>query len=422
MTGVSLWRNRTFVSLFAAQIISLLGSGVTTIGLTLFVYQLAGGATAAVVIGQALMLRILAFLLFSQPAGVLADAMNRKYILIAADLGRFALLSLFPFITATWQVYAMIFSINALTAFFTPTFEATIPAIAGKDHYVQALSLSRVASDVESVLSPALAGLLVVWLGVRWVFWFDALTYLASGALVASVAIPALAGVRASISVRLFLSEIATGTRILFRVSALRRALLLSFAEATAGAAAIVLTVVYVRNSLGGSEMTFALTMAAVGLGSSLTAILLNRWSKLFEMRARSDAELHGARHKWTGRALFLGGLILTAILLPGALVPPLGLFILLWIGNGAGQALIAIPSSTLLAEHTSEAERGRAYAAHFALTHACWLITYPVAGWAGTLFGPAITFSVFGLVCASITVASMLLAEPSSNPHTHSA
>ena len=200
MTGVSLWRNRTFVLLFAAQLISLLGSGVTTIGLTLFVYQLAGGATAAVVIGQALMLRILAFLLFSQPAGILADAMNRKYILIAADLGRFALLSLFPFITATWQVYAMIFSINALTAFFTPTFEATIPAIAGKDHYVQALSLSRVASDVESVLSPALAGLLVVWLGVRWVFWFDALTYLASAVLVASVAIPALAGVRAPIS------------------------------------------------------------------------------------------------------------------------------------------------------------------------------------------------------------------------------
>lgn len=420
MTGVSLWRNRTFVLLFAAQLISLLGSGVTTIGLTLFVYQLAGGATAAVVIGQALMLRILAFLLFSQPAGILADAMNRKYILIAADLGRFALLSLFPFITATWQVYAMIFSINALTAFFTPTFEATIPAIAGKDHYVQALSLSRVASDVESVLSPALAGLLVVWLGVRWVFWFDALTYLASAVLVASVAIPALAGVRRAISVRYFVGEIATGTRILFRVPALRRALLLSFAEATAGAAAIVLTVVYVRNSLGGSEMMFAFTMAAVGVGSSLTAVLLNRWSRLLEMRARNDAELHGVRHKWTGRALFVGGLVLTAVLLPGALVPPLWLFILLWIGNGSGQALIAIPSSTLLAEHTSEAERGRAYAAHFALTHACWLITYPAAGWAGTLFGPAITFSVFGLVCALITIASLFLSEPSSKPHTH--
>ncbi len=420
MSGDSLWRNRTFVSLFVAQVISLLGSGVTTIGLTLFVYQLTGGTAAAVVIGQALMLRILAFLIFSQPAGILADVLNRKYILIAADVGRFALLSLFPFITATWQVYVMIFTINALTAFFTPTFEATIPTIAGTDHYVQALSLSRVASDVESVASPALAGLLVALLGVRWVFWFDALTYLISAALVASVAIPLAAGVRASLSMRSFLAEITTGTRILLRQPALRQALILSFAEATAGAAAIVLTVLYVRNNLGLSETTFALTMAAVGLGSSVTAVLVNRWREGFERRALNDAELHGSRHAWTARALLLGGLLLTGVLLPGALSPPFWIFVFLWFGNGAGQALVAIPSSTLLAEHTSEAERGKAYAAHFALTHACWLITYPVAGWAGTVLGPALTFSAFGIACALITGIAIYFGRSRLKPHVH--
>jgi NRE family putative nickel resistance protein-like MFS transporter len=68
----SLWRNRDFLLLFTAQIISLLGSGMTTIGLTLLIYRIAGSSVATVVIGQALMLRILAFLLFSQPAGILA--------------------------------------------------------------------------------------------------------------------------------------------------------------------------------------------------------------------------------------------------------------------------------------------------------------------------------------------------------------
>ena len=67
---MSLWRNRTFLALFCAQVISLLGSGVTTVGLTLYVYEIAGAASASIVLGQALMLRILAFLLFSQPAGV----------------------------------------------------------------------------------------------------------------------------------------------------------------------------------------------------------------------------------------------------------------------------------------------------------------------------------------------------------------
>ncbi len=421
MNARSLWRNRSFLALFTAQVISLLGSGVTTIGLTLFVYRLAGSSMAAVVIGQALMLRILAFLLFSQPAGILADRVNRKCILIAADVGRFVLLSLFPFITATWQVYAMIFAINALTAFFTPTFEATIPEIAGKQNYVQALSLSRVAGDVEAAASPALAGLLVALLGIRWVFWFDAFTYLVSAALVAAVAIPTLAAPLQPFAIRSLLTEITTGSRILLREPALRQALLFSLAEAAAGAAAIVLTVTYVRNVLGRSEIVFAFVMVAVGLGSSATALLLGRWSRHYEIRSRGEAELHGSRHRWTGRSLAAGGFGLGMVLLPGVAVPPLLVFSLLWVGNGAGQALIAIPSSTLLAEHTTSDQRGRAYAAYFALTHACWLLTYPAAGWAGTQWGAPFAFTVFGVVCVVISIVAMAVGSGPSMPHTHS-
>lgn len=100
----SLWRNHDFRLLFGAQIISLTGSGVTTVGLALFAYQLTGGASATAVIGNALTLRILAFLLFSQPAGVIADRVSRKQILIASDCLRFLLLALFPFVTAVWQI------------------------------------------------------------------------------------------------------------------------------------------------------------------------------------------------------------------------------------------------------------------------------------------------------------------------------
>src|SRR5215216_7608555 len=100
------------------------------------------------------MLRILAFLIFSQPAGVLADRISRKQLLVLMDLGRFALLAFFPFITQVWQVYLLIFLINALTAGFTPTYEATIPQVVGSQSYTQALGLSRVAVDVEAVLGP----------------------------------------------------------------------------------------------------------------------------------------------------------------------------------------------------------------------------------------------------------------------------
>ncbi|HKC65550.1 MAG TPA: MFS transporter [Pyrinomonadaceae bacterium] len=416
----TLWRNRNFRLLFGAQIISLTGSGVTTVGLALFAYQITGGASVTSVIGNALTLRILAFLLFSQPAGVIADRVSRKKILVAADLVRFGLLAAFPFITTVWQIYVLIFLINAVTAFFTPTFEASIPEIVGGEQYVQALSISRVATDVEAVAAPALAGLLVALFGVRYVFWFDALTYLASALLVIVVTMPHVAKERVRLSVQVFLSEITHGTRVLLGEPSLRQALTLSFAEATAGAAAIVATVSYVRDVLGLGETAFALIMAGLGLGSSLAAILLGRATGRYEKGIKDKARLHGRRHTWSARALMAGGLLLGLVLLPDVLKPSLIIFSLLWMMNGAGQALIAIPSSTLLAEHTKEDERGRAYAAHFALTHACWLITYPAIGHAASHWGTPATFSAAGILCLLITGVGFVLGQGVAKPHTH--
>lgn len=420
MAGVSLWRNRNFRLLFGAQIISLLGSGVTTVGLALFAYQLTGGVSTTTVIGNALTLRILAFLLFSQPAGVIADRISRKKILIAADLVRFGLLALFPFITTVWQIYALIFALNAVTAFFTPTFEASVPEVVGAEQYVKALSLSRVAVDIEAVAAPALAALLVALFGLRWVFWFDAFTYLVSASLVALAAMPFVAKAQTPLSVRTFMSEVTTGTRILLREPSLRQALTLSFAEATAGAAAIVVTVAYVRDVLARGETAFALVMAGLGLGSTLTAIILGRVTGRYEQGAEHKEALHGARHKWAASALVAGGALLGLILLPGALRPPLIIFGLLWFLNGAGQALIAIPSSTLLAEHTFEEERGRAYAAHFALTHACWLITYPAIGHAAARWGSPLTFAAAGVACLLITAGAFAVGRGTRGAHTH--
>src|SRR5882724_953715 len=418
----TLWRNQNFRLLFSAQIISLLGSGVTTVGLALFAYQLTGGVSATAVIGNALTLRILAFLLFSQPAGVIADRVSKKRILIAADVIRFALLALFPFITSLWQIYVLIFAINAVTAFFTPTFESSIPEIVGGEEYVKALSLSRVATDVEAVAAPALAGLLVALLGLRWVFWFDAFTYLVSASLVAITVMPHLKRKLAKISLGSFLTELTTGTRVLLREPSLRQALILSIAEATAGAAAIVATVSYVRDVLGRGETAFAFVMAGVGLGSSLTAVALGRATGRYEKGARNRPILHGRRHKWASRALLAGGLVLGLLLLPDILKPPLIVFGFLWMLNGAGQALIAIPSSTLLAEHTSETERGRAYAAHFALTHLFWLLSYPVMGHASAKWGSPSTFTGAGAICIVVIIIAMFLGYGKRDAHTHQA
>ncbi len=404
-----LWGNRNYIFLFSAQIVSLLGSGVTTVGLALFAYQMTGGASATAVIGNALFLRILAFLLFSQPAGVIADRYNRKNILVIADVVRFGLLVLFPFITEIWQIYVLIFVINGVTAFFTPTYEASIPEIVGDEHYVRALSYSRVAVNAEAIASPALAGLLVMFVSVRWVFWLDALTYLVSAVLVLLVAMPRMKRSFERLSVSVFLSEVTTGTRIILREPSLREAIILSFVEALAGAAAIVATVVYVRDVLYYGDTAYTLVMAGLGIGSTVAAIALGRMTGRYEKDSSDRAALHGRRHKWARIALIAGGVILGALLLPGFLKPSIVVFAGMWFLNGVGQVLIAIPSSTLLAEHTTESERGRAYAAHFALTHACWLLTYPAIGYSSSYFGTPATFTAAGIACLIITLLAWL-------------
>ena len=94
-----------------------------------------------------------------------------------------------------------------------------------------------------------------------------------------------------------------------------RLALLLSFAEATAGAAAIIITVAYVREILHRGETEFTLLMAGVGLGSTVTAILIGRFTRPFEDGFRDGIDLHRRRHRWTVAALLLGGILLSAAL-----------------------------------------------------------------------------------------------------------
>ncbi|MGH7519151.1 MAG: MFS transporter, partial [Gemmatimonadales bacterium] len=120
---------------------------------------------------------------------------------------------------------------------------------------------------------------------------------------------------------------------------------------------------------------------------------------------ARARRRAHLRYHRWAGRLLVAGGGLLTVALLPGMLLPGLGALLVLWALNGAGQAMIAIPSVGLLAEHTVPAERGRAYAAHFALTHLFWLGTYPAVGYLSQAVGVPATFTMVGGLAGIVTI-----------------
>jgi MFS transporter, NRE family, putaive nickel resistance protein len=410
-------RNPVFLRLFAAQLASLLGSGVTSVALAAFAYELAG-RDATIIVGTALTLRILAFVLFAPAAGILADRVDRRRLLVGADLLRVALMGAFPFITAVWHVYVLIFLLNAVTAFFTPAFEASIPEVAGESLYTRALAWSRVAVDLEAAGGPLVAGVLIALVGVKWTFWFDGLTYLVSALLVWSTRVPRAPRPTSPFPWGRVWGEATLGTRILLREPALRRALVLHFAEATAGACAIVATVAYVHDVLGLGNTAFALTMTALGIGSSVAAVIASRRSERSGTPSSSDAA-HTRYHRWGAHAMLGGGCLLALALLPGIFRPGIAFLAALWALNGAGQALIAVSSVGILAAHTEASERGRAYAAHFALTHLFWLVTYPAVGYMARYIGAPRTFTVAGIAVLVLLAVSFAVGR---GTHRHGA
>ena len=117
--------NSVYARLFTAQIVALLGTGLTTVALALLAYDLAGG-DAGRVLGTALAIKMVAYVVLAPIAGGLADRLPRKQFLIALDLMRAGFVACLPFVNEIWQIYALILLMQACSAGFTPLFQAFV--------------------------------------------------------------------------------------------------------------------------------------------------------------------------------------------------------------------------------------------------------------------------------------------------------
>src|SRR5215203_2859455 len=120
LSGV--FKNKSFLLLYLAEAISLLGDAITWVGIALLSYQF-GGERSAAILAMALTLRVTAFIVFGPYAGVLADRLDRKKILYVTHFVRMAIVGCLPFVTEAWQIYALIFFLNIFNAFFTPAYK-----------------------------------------------------------------------------------------------------------------------------------------------------------------------------------------------------------------------------------------------------------------------------------------------------------
>lgn len=240
--------NRTYGRLFLAQIIALLGTGLLTVALGLLAFALAGDR-AGTVLGTALAIKMIAYVAVAPVVGAFAAQLPRKGFLIAMDLVRAAIALLLPFVSEVWQIYVLIFLLQSASAAFTPTFQATIPDVLPDEaDYTKALSLSRLAYDLESLISPMLAAALLTLISYHWLFSGTVAGFLVSAALILSVTLPASPAVARKGGIY---DRTTRGMRIYLATPRLRGLLALNLAAAAGGAMVIVNTVVFVKGRLG---------------------------------------------------------------------------------------------------------------------------------------------------------------------------
>jgi MFS family permease len=397
-------RNDAYRRLFGAQVAALLGTGLATVALGLLAHEIAG-ARAGEVLGAALAIKMITYVGVAPVASALAAHAPRKTLLVSLDLVRAGVAGALPFVSEAWQVYALMAVLYTASAAFTPAFQAMIPDVLPEERdYTKALSLSRLAADLESVASPVLAAVLLAFMSFHELFAGTAVGFFFSAALVVSAALPVM---RAAAQ-RPFVQRLTAGLNLFAHTPRLRGLVALSLATAAGGAMAFVNTVVLVQSGYGLSERATAWALASFGAGSIVAALALP------PLLTRAP-----------DRAVVIAGAALMAIVLAAgpAFAMSYPALLALWCALGAGYSLTLTPIGRVLRRSAHAEDRPALFAAQFALSHACWLIAYPLAGFASAQFGTDVAFAALAALCALGALGAGLIwpaHEPDTLSHHH--
>jgi len=180
-------RNRDFRLLWTGMTASLVGDGVFLVALAWQVYQLSNAPTALSVVGVAVSLPHVLFLL---AGGVASDRVDRRRLMIAADVVRGAAMGALGLLAAMgalhlWQVIILGAVYGGATAFFGPAFDAIVPDVVPAELLGSANSLDQfVRPAALRLIGPALGGWLIALWGTGSAFLVDAATFFVSAACV----------------------------------------------------------------------------------------------------------------------------------------------------------------------------------------------------------------------------------------------
>ena len=169
-----------FMLLWSGEFISAIGSGLTSFGLSVYVFRQTGSAAS---MGLVTLLAFLPTLLFSVPAGVLADKYDRRLLMMIGDgfsaLGIvYILICMVQGEAKLYQICVGVFVSAVFSSLLEPSYRATVTDLLTKEEYSKASGLVSIAGSARYLISPVLAGILLAVSDIRLLFVIDISTFI----------------------------------------------------------------------------------------------------------------------------------------------------------------------------------------------------------------------------------------------------
>ncbi|MEF2966170.1 MFS transporter [Paenibacillus sp. M1] len=398
-----LLHNRSYLALMASQLVSNLGDWLHLLALLMMV-GLKWNATPWQI--TMVMLSALLPMLIGGPfAGMLADRLERKKLMIISDLSRVLVVLGLVFVSQLWQVYVLMVAKSAFDVLFYPAKNGKLKEIVAPEHMGKAVSYSAIIEQGTKIIGPAVGGMLAVTVGISSCFIIDAASFLLSAAILFGVP-----GKPAASADKIkeepggtkpgLWREMADGMKVIAGIP------IISFGLLAMATGLLVLqiadsqTVVLFRDIPGMPEnmLGWCITLSGVGaLTAAGISQLLRRWSPLAKM---------GSGGAMLG--IVMGGAGLFALYGP---FNQLGytLVALLFLLAGLGAGMTFIPFQVVLQQRTPEALTGRVFGTVSSVTSVSSVIGPLFGGYLVTAFGPSPAFILSGGLMALIGMLLLL-------------
>jgi MFS family permease len=286
-------RHRNFRLIWIGLLISTTGSMMQSAGLLWHVTLLVAPDKKGLALGFVGLVRVLPIVFFSMISGVVADAWNRRTLMLftqtASALVAVALAVLtFRGLSAVWPIYALAALGAAASTFDLPARQALVPTLVPREHLPNAISLNTIMFQIASVTGPSLGGILIAASGVGWVYAGNAVTF--ACVIIALLQMrdvparqPSEAGSRDDVSWHAALE----GLRFVFRSPLIRSTMLLDF-FATFFSSATALLPIFAQDILRVGPRGYGWLYAAPAVGAVITGTLLVPWADRIERRGRT--------------------------------------------------------------------------------------------------------------------------------------